>query len=74
MCAVECGSIIKAVFLHKFKNCNRMIGKADESLRRKATGPVKWQPVTGNDVHCLFDSLKLTPLLCDVSFFLFILN
>ena len=46
LCAAECGSIIKAVFSHKFKNCNRTIGKADESLRRKATGPVKWQPVT----------------------------
>ena len=46
LCAAECGSIIKAVFSHKFKNYNRMIGKADESLRRKATGPVKWQPVT----------------------------
>ena len=36
----------KSNILHKFKNCNRTIGKADESLRRKATGPVKWQPVT----------------------------
>ena len=24
---------------------NRMIGKPDENLGRKATGPVKWQPV-----------------------------
>ena len=32
------------------------IGKPDESLGRKATGPLKWQPVAGNDVHCLFDS------------------
>ena len=31
--------------LHKFKNYNRMIGKPDENLGRKATGPVKWQPV-----------------------------
>ncbi len=30
---------------NKFKSYNRKIGKADESLRRKATGPVKWQPV-----------------------------
>ena len=30
-----------------------MIGKPDESLGRKAIGPVKWQPVAGNEVHCL---------------------
>ncbi len=32
------------------------IGKPDESLGRKATGPVKWQPVACNEVHCLSDS------------------
>ena len=41
---VECYSIIKPVFLQKFKN-NKEIDKPDESLGRKATGPVKWQPV-----------------------------
>ena len=45
LCTVERYSIIKAVFLHKFKNYNKEIGKPDESLGRKATGPVKWQPV-----------------------------
>ena len=37
----------------------RMIGKADESLWRKATGPVKWQPVAWDDMHCLWDSAFL---------------
>ena len=32
----------KISFLHKFKSLRRMIGKTDESLRRKAIGPVKW--------------------------------
>ena len=36
-----------------------MIGKAGESLWRKATGPVKWQPVAWKDVHCLWDSAFL---------------
>ena len=45
LCTVECYNIIKPVFLHKFKSCNKEIGKPDESLGRKATGPVKWQPV-----------------------------
>ena len=45
LCAIEHYSIIKLVFLHKIKRLNRMIGKPDESLGRKATGPVKWQPV-----------------------------
>ena len=45
MCKVEQGSIIKSVFLYNFKCSNMEIGKTDESLRRKATGPVKWQPV-----------------------------
>ena len=31
--------------LHTFKSYNKEIGKPDESLGRKATGPVKWQPV-----------------------------
>ena len=35
----------KISFLHKFKSFNKEIGKPDESLGRKATGPVKWQPV-----------------------------
>ena len=45
LCTIDCGSIITSMFLHKFKNYNRMIGKPDENLGRKATGPVKWQPV-----------------------------
>ena len=45
LCTVERHSIIKSVFLYTFKIYNKEIGKADESLRRKATGPVKWQPV-----------------------------
>ena len=45
LCTVERYSIIKPVFLHKFKSYNKEIGKPDESLGRKATGPVKWQPV-----------------------------
>ena len=28
-----------------FKSYNKKNGKTDESLRRKAIGPVKWQPV-----------------------------
>ena len=59
LCTVECGSIIKLIFLHKFKIFNRMISKPDESLGRKATGPVKWQPVAGNEVHCLSGSASL---------------
>jgi len=35
----------KISFLHKFKSYNKEIGKPDENLGRKATGPVKWQPV-----------------------------
>ena len=31
--------------IHTFKSYNKEIGKPDESLGRKATGPVKWQPV-----------------------------
>ena len=57
LCAIEHYSIIKLVFLHKIKSLNRMIGKPDESLGRKATGPVKWQPVVWNEVHCLWDSV-----------------
>ena len=57
LCAIEHYSIIKLVFLHKIKRLNRMIGKPDESLGRKATGPVKWQPVVLNGVHCLWDSV-----------------
>ena len=51
--------MIKPVFLHTFKSCNKEIGKPDESLGRKATGPVKWQPVVENDRHCLFGSAVL---------------
>ena len=36
-----------------------MISKPDESLGRKATGPVKWQPVAGNEKHCLSGSASL---------------
>ena len=35
---------------------SNICGKKDESLRRKATGPVKWQPVAENSRHCLFSS------------------
>ena len=35
---------------------NNICGKTDESLRRKATGPLKWQPVAENSRHCLFSS------------------
>ena len=45
LCAVERYSIIKSVFLHMCKIYDKEIGKPDESLGRKATGPVKWQPV-----------------------------
>ena len=45
LCAVERYSIIKSVFLHMCKSYDKEIGKPDESLGRKATGPVKWQPV-----------------------------
>ena len=44
LCTVMRNSIIKLVFLHTFKIYNKEIGKTDESLWRKATGPVKWQP------------------------------
>ena len=48
-------------FWHKFKSYiyNKEIGKPDESLGRKATGPVKWQPVAKNEVHCLSDGAFL---------------
>ena len=36
------------------------IGKPDESLGRKATGPVKWQPVAWNEMRCLFGSVFIT--------------
>ena len=35
----------KISFFHTFKSYNKKIGKTDESLGRKAIGPVKWQPV-----------------------------
>ena len=57
----------KISFLHKFKNYNKEIGKPDESLGRKATGPVKWQPVAKNEVHCLFDSVFLRSYFTDVT-------
>ena len=45
LCIVEYGSIIIIlIFLYKFKSFNRIIGKPDESLGRKATGSLKWQP------------------------------
>ena len=30
-----------------------VISKSAESLRRKAIGPVKWQPVATFEMHCL---------------------
>ncbi len=45
LCKVEKGGYNKISFLHNFKSYNKEIGKPDESLGRKATGPVKWQPV-----------------------------
>ena len=56
---MENGSIIRAIFSHMCKSYNKMIGKPDENLGRKATGPVKWQPVARNKVHCLFGSAIL---------------
>ena len=67
LCTVEHYSIMKPVFLHKFKSYNKEIGKPDESLGRKATGPLKWQPVVWNDVHCLFDSVFLRSYFTDVT-------
>lgn len=58
LCIVEYGSIIIIlIFLYKFKSFNRIIGKPDESLGRKATGPLKWQPAAWNEVYCLFGSV-----------------
>ena len=45
LCTVERYSIIRPVFWYTCKSYNKEIGKPDESLGRKATGPVKWQPV-----------------------------
>mgnify|MGYP006979027108 FL=1 len=45
LCTAEHYSIINPVLLQKFKGYNKENGKPDESLGRKATGPVKWQPV-----------------------------
>ena len=45
LCTVERYSIIKSVFGISLKAIIKEIGKPDESLGRKATGPVKWQPV-----------------------------
>ena len=45
-----------------FKSYNKKIGKLDESLGRKAIGPVKWQPIAQNEVHCLLDSVFFTAL------------
>ena len=47
MCVIERLSIMKSVFCISLKVIiyNKEIGKPDESLGRKATGPVKWQPV-----------------------------
>ena len=45
LCTAEHYSIINPVLLHKFKGYNKENGKPDESLGRKATGPLKWQPV-----------------------------
>ena len=38
LCTVERYSIIKPVFLHKFKSLKRMIGKPDENLDAKLQG------------------------------------
>ena len=57
LCIVEYGSIIILIFLYKFKSFNRIIGKPDESLGRKATGSLKWQPAAWNEMHCLFGSV-----------------
>ena len=40
-------------FFHMFKSYNKKNGKTNESLRRKAIGPVKWQPVATLKMHCL---------------------
>ena len=54
---VENHSIIKPDFLQKFKN-NKEIGKPDENLGRKATGPVKWQPAASQRNLSLGDLLR----------------
>ena len=68
LCIVEYGSIIIIlIFLYKFKSFNRIIGKPDESLGRKATGSLKWQPAAWNEVHCLFGSVFLRCYFIDVT-------
>ena len=53
--------------MYTCKSYHKEIGKPDESLGRKATGPLKWQPVAGNDVHCLFDSAFFEEFGCIVA-------
>lgn len=60
LCTVEHYSIMKPVFLHKFKSYNKEIGKPDESLGRKATGPVKWQPAASQRNLSLGDLLRFS--------------
>ena len=45
------------------KSYNKEIGKPDESLGRKATGPVKWQPVA-----------EIVGTVCLTVFFIFIFS
>ena len=49
--------------MHTFKSYNKEIGKPGESLGRKATGPVKWQPVA-----------EILGTVCLTVFFIFIGN
>ena len=41
-----------------FKSYNKKNGKTDESLRRKAIGPVKWQPVASQIGHDVYPSFE----------------
>ena len=70
---INCGAVIwlwassKADWKYPLDKLKRMIGKPDESLGRKATGPLKWQPVAWNEVHCLSDSVFLWCYFIDVT-------
>ena len=48
--------MIKPVFLHTFKICNKEIGKPDESLGRKAIGTLNGLTFALIVFYCLQDS------------------
>lgn len=60
LCTAEHYSIINPILLHKFKGYNKENGKPDESLGRKATGPVKWQPAASQRNLSLGDLLRIS--------------